>query len=110
MKKLINATARIVEYMIGGYVAAYGDIVDRLLGTPVIVRRHRKAAGKVGLVIGNGSGHEPIAMGWVGQGMLDANALGPIFTAPPPGLILQALRAADRGAGVILLISHIAAI
>ena len=106
MKKLINTVDGIVEDMIGGYVAAYGDIVDRLPGKTVVVRRQRKASGKVGLVIGNGSGHEPIAMGWVGRGMLDANALGPVFTAPPPALILQALRAADNGAGVILLISH----
>jgi phosphoenolpyruvate---glycerone phosphotransferase subunit DhaK len=106
MKKLVNKVGDIVEDMITGYVAAYGDIVDRLPGSSVIVRRTRKHSGKVGLVIGNGSGHEPIAMGWVGRGMLDANALGPVFTAPPPALILQALRAADRGAGVILLISH----
>lgn len=106
MKKLINAPADIVEDMIGGYVAAYGDMVDRLPRASVVVRRRPKDAGKVGLVIGNGSGHEPIAMGWVGHGMLDANAMGPVFTAPPPALILQALRAADRGAGVILLISH----
>jgi len=106
MKKLINSVDGMVEDMIGGYVAAYGDIVDRLPGRSIIVRRNRKEPGKVGLVIGNGSGHEPIAMGWVGRGMLDVNALGPIFTAPPPTLILQALRAADSGAGVILLISH----
>ena len=106
MKKLINAVDDIVEDMIGGYVAAYGDMVDRLPGASVVVRRSPKEAGKVGLVIGNGSGHEPIAMGWVGHGMLDANAMGPVFTAPPPALILRALRAAERGAGVILLISH----
>jgi len=106
MKKLVNKVNDIVEDMITGYVAAYGDIVDRLPGSSVIVRRTAKQSGKVGLVIGNGSGHEPIAMGWVGRGMLDANAVGPVFTAPPPALILQALRSANCGAGVILLISH----
>ena len=58
MKKLINTVDGIVEDMIGGYVAAYGDIVDRLSGKTVVVRRQRKDRGKVGLVIGNGSGHE----------------------------------------------------
>lgn len=106
MKKLIDKVDDIVPDMIEGYVAAYGDMVDRLPGRCVVVRRNPKEKGKVGLVIGNGSGHEPIAMGWVGRGMLDANAVGPVFTAPPPALIVEALRAADRGAGVILLISH----
>ncbi len=106
MKKLVNQVGGIVEDMITGYVAAYGDIVDRLPGSNVIVRRTPKQSGRVGLVIGNGSGHEPVAMGWVGRGMLDANALGSVFTAPPPAQILQAIRAADRGAGMILLISH----
>jgi dihydroxyacetone kinase-like protein len=72
----------------------------------VVARRIRKAEGKVGIVIGNGSGHEPIAVGWVGEGLLDANALGEVFAAPPPDLILEAIREADRGAGVLLLISQ----
>ena len=71
----------------------------------VIVRARPKSDGHVGLVIGNGSGHEPIAVGWVGEGLLDANAVGDIFAAPPPELILDGIKAADRGAGVILLIS-----
>jgi phosphoenolpyruvate---glycerone phosphotransferase subunit DhaK len=107
MKKLINALERIVDDMIEGYVAAYGDYVKRYEHHPrVIVRANPKAKGKVGLVIGNGSGHEPIAMGWVGQGMLDANAVGDIFAAPPPDLILESIRAAHRDAGVLLLISR----
>jgi dihydroxyacetone kinase-like protein len=106
MKKLINHPDRIVDDMIEGYVAAYSDYVSKHEHARVVLRRHAKERGKVGLIIGNGSGHEPIAVGWVGRGMLDANAVGEIFAAPPPDLILEGIRAADRGAGVLLLISR----
>jgi phosphoenolpyruvate---glycerone phosphotransferase subunit DhaK len=107
MKKLINRPERIVDDMIDGYITAYSDYVRRYEHHPrVIIRAKPKEHGKVGLVIGNGSGHEPIAMGWVGQGMLDANALGDVFAAPPPDLILEGIRAASHGAGVLLLISR----
>ena len=106
MKKLFNQPESIVEDMLDGYVASYGDYVARGENPRVITRATPKAAGKVGIVIGNGCGHEPIAMGWVGEGMLDANAVGDIFAAPPADLILDAVRAADTGAGVLLLISQ----
>ena len=106
MKKLTNGADRIVDDMLDGYVAAYGDLVARAEHPRVLVRREPKGAGKVGLVIGNGSGHEPVAAGWVGHGMLDANAVGEIFAAPPAELILEGIRAAGRGAGVLLLISQ----
>jgi phosphoenolpyruvate---glycerone phosphotransferase subunit DhaK len=106
MSKLRNDPDRLVDDMLDGYVAAYGDLVARAHDPRVVVRATPKAEGKVGLVIGNGSGHEPIAVGWVGEGMLDANAVGEIFAAPPPDLIVEAIRAADRGAGVLLLVSR----
>lgn len=106
MKKILNHPNTIVGDMIDGYVAAYGDYVQKAAKPRVVVRATPKAQGKVGIVIGNGCGHEPIAMGWVGQGMLDANAVGDIFAAPPADLILEAIREADKGAGVLLLISR----
>lgn len=106
MKKLMNHPDRMVADMIEGYTAAYGDYVAMAANPRVIIRRQPKEQNKVGLVIGNGCGHEPIAMGWVGHGMLDANAVGEIFAAPPPDLILDAIREADHGAGVLLLISR----
>ncbi len=106
MKKIINDRATIVDDMIDGYVAGHGDRVARAANPRVVIRAQPKADGKVGLVIGNGSGHEPIAMGWIGEGLLDANAVGDIFAAPPPDLILDGIKAADRGAGIILLISQ----
>lgn len=105
MKKLINSPERIVDDMLEGYAAAYSDMIRYEPGSRIVLRCEPKRQG-VGLVIGNGSGHEPIAMGWVGYGMLDANAAGNIFTAPGPELIVEALRAADPGGGCLLLISN----
>lgn len=105
-KKLVNEPASVVDDMLAGYVAAYGDYISRVEDDWIIRRSRPKESGKVGIVIGNGSGHEPIAAGWVGRGMLDANALGDVFTAPPPDRIARAIREVDSGAGVLLLISN----
>jgi dihydroxyacetone kinase-like protein len=104
-KKLINKPENILPEMLQGFAAAYGDIV-RLTETGLIVRREPKAAGKVGLVIGNGSGHEPAMIGLVGEGLFDVNIPGEIFTAPGPERIVEGIRAADRGAGVLVCVSH----
>ncbi|HEY8594768.1 MAG TPA: tagatose 1,6-diphosphate aldolase [Devosiaceae bacterium] len=106
MKKMLNQVQNAVDEMLAGYVTAYPSRVARAGGDGrILVRARPKASGKVALVIGNGSGHEPIAMGWVGEGLLDANAVGDIFAAPPPDLIAETIAAADRGGGVLLLIS-----
>ena len=107
MRKLNNGIRSLVDDMLAGYVAAFGDLVARHPSNPrVVVRVRPKAAGHVGLAIGNGSGHEPIAVGWVGEGLLDANAVGDVFSAPPPGMVADAIAAADTGAGVVLLVSR----
>lgn len=104
--KLLHSPDTAVSDMLDGLAAAFPARIKRLGDDPIAVRASRAAPDKVGLVIGNGSGHEPIAVGWVGRGMLDANALGPIFTAPSPNLIARAIAASDQGSGVLLLISH----
>ncbi|MFN8448152.1 MAG: dihydroxyacetone kinase subunit DhaK [Anaerolineae bacterium] len=104
-KKLINRPENILAEMLAGFASAYGDIV-RLTDTGLIVRRQPKAAGKVGLVIGNGSGHEPAMIGLVGDGLFDVNIPGEIFTAPGPERIIDGIKAADRGAGVLVCVSH----
>ena len=91
--------------MLEGLAAAYGDVVQ-LTDDGLIVRREAKVAGKVGLVIGNGTGHEPAMIGLIGPGWLDVNVPGGIFAAPGPERIVDGIRAADRGAGVLLLVSH----
>ena len=72
----------------------------------MIVRAKPKAQGKVGLVIGNGSGHEPAMIGLVGEGLFDVNVAGEIFTAPGPERIVEGIKAADNGAGVLVCVSH----
>jgi len=104
-KKLINHPDNILAEMLEGYVAAYADIIQ-LQGDNLITRATPKTAGKVALVIGNGTGHEPAMIGWVGEGLFDVNVAGPIFTAPGPFEILAGIKAADRGAGVLLCVSH----
>ncbi|MCG8478866.1 MAG: dihydroxyacetone kinase subunit DhaK [Spirochaetales bacterium] len=106
MKKFINDSQTIVGDMIDGFVRAYGERVRKLPGSSVIVRTRPKTVGRVGLAIGNGSGHEPACIGFVGENMLDANAYGNIFAAPGPDTIRAAIAASDRGAGVVLLVSN----
>lgn len=105
IKKMINHPQTILQDMLEGFAAAYPDIV-RLTEDGLIVRREAKLPGKVGLVIGNGSGHEPAMIGLVGKGLFDVNVPGEIFAAPGPDRILAGIRAADRGAGVLVCVSH----
>ena len=107
MKKLINEQDRIVDDMIDGFVAAYPGMVARG-AHPRVVRRAVPAPAdrKTALLIGNGSGHEPIAMGFVGEGVLDANVVGDVFAAPPAEMILEGIREVTGDAGAVLLISR----
>lgn len=104
-KKLINQSRDIQREMLEGFAAAYKDVV-RLTDEGLMVRRVEKELGKVGLVIGNGTGHEPAMIGLIGPGWLDVNVPGEIFAAPGPERIMNGIRAAGRGAGVLLLVSH----
>ncbi len=103
--KLINQAENIVDEMLEGFCAAYSDIV-RLADDRLVLRAQPKAQGKVGLVIGCGSGHEPAMIGWIGEGLFDVNIAGEIFTAPGPERMLAGIRAADCGAGVLVCVSH----
>lgn len=99
----LNDPADAVAEMLEGYAAAHSDIIR--LSDGMVVRATPKPEGRVGVVIGNGSGHEPAMIGWIGEGLLDVNVPGPIFSSPGPGGITEGIRAADRGAGVLLLVS-----
>lgn len=107
MKKLFNSRDGMVDDMIDGFVQAFPGLVARG-AHPRVVRRAKPkpSADKVSLLIGNGSGHEPIAMGFVGPGVLDANVVGDVFAAPPPELILEGITEVTGEAGSILLISR----
>ncbi len=104
MKKIINDPQSLVADMLRGYALAFPQRI-RLVEGNLIARAVSKASGKVGLVIGNGSGHEPAMIDLVGEGLFDVNVAGRIFTAPPPHEMLAAIRLADRGAGVLVLVS-----
>ncbi len=103
--KFINQPQNILGEMLEGIALAYPDIVQ-LTESGLIVRSQPKQTGKVGLVIGNGTGHEPAMIGLVGTGLFDVNVPGEIFAAPGPDRIVDGIKAADRGGGVLLCVSH----
>lgn len=105
MKKIMNEPEKIVDEMLDGLVFTEDSIVERLPGTNVIARTYR-SEGKVAVISGGGSGHEPTHAGFVGKGMLAAAVCGPVFTSPAPDQILEAVQHADQGAGVLLVIKN----
>ncbi len=107
MKKLFNSAETMVDDMLDGFVSAFPQVRRGDTDPRIIIRAtHRKDPDeKVTLLIGNGSGHEPIAMGFVGQGVLDANVAGDVFAAPSADLILDGIAEVTGKAGSILLIS-----
>ncbi|WP_229123069.1 dihydroxyacetone kinase subunit DhaK [Halapricum desulfuricans] len=107
MKKLINDPEDVVDETLDGVVAAHGDVVRRLPDTNVIVRKDAPVQGKVGVVSGGGSGHEPGgATGYVGEGMLDAAVAGEIFTSPPADEMSEAIQEVDAGEGVLVITTN----
>ncbi len=104
MKKILNDPADYVDEMLEGMVAAHPDHF-RLHGDTgrVVARARAGAIGKVGIVTGGGSGHLPVFTGYVGAGLLDACAIGDVFASPSAEQMADAIRAADRGAGVLRL-------
>ncbi|MEO5884205.1 MAG: dihydroxyacetone kinase subunit DhaK, partial [Candidatus Limnocylindrales bacterium] len=106
MKKLINAVDDIVPESLSGLEAAHADIVKIDLSQMLVLRAGGPKAGKVALVSGGGSGHEPLHGGFVGLGMLDAAAAGHIFTSPVPDQMEAATRAVDGGAGVLHIVKN----
>src|SRR5215469_2035732 len=103
MKKFINRPENIVTELLEGLVLAHPNQLQ-LIGNNLVARAKPKAAGKVGIVTLGGSGHEPGLSGFVGEGMLDVSVAGEIFAAPGPPRCLEAVRLAERGAGVLLVV------
>ncbi|WP_102028654.1 dihydroxyacetone kinase subunit DhaK [Salirhabdus sp. Marseille-P4669] len=106
MKKIINDPNLVVQDMLKGLVAAYPNSVQQVPNTTVIARKDAPVSGKVGLVSGGGSGHEPAHAGYVGYGMLDAAVCGEVFTSPTPDQVYEAIKAVDGGNGVFLVIKN----
>ncbi|WP_045143693.1 dihydroxyacetone kinase subunit DhaK, partial [Clostridium butyricum] len=105
MKKLINNPENVLNDMIEGLVAAYPQYLRKLDDFNVVVRTS-KSDGKVSLVSGGGSGHEPAHAGYVGKGMLDGAVCGEVFTSPTPDQVYEAIKATDNGNGVLLVIKN----
>ena len=101
MKKLINDPFAVVDEMLDGFILAHGGLVRRTAGKRGVVRADAPRAGKVGVLIGGGSGHKPAFIGYVGQGGVDGAAVGNVFASPPPGPILEVTQAIDGGRGVL---------
>jgi phosphoenolpyruvate---glycerone phosphotransferase subunit DhaK len=105
MKKLINHVDTVLSESLEGFVAAHADIVSLGADHQFVRRRHLKA-GKVALISGGGSGHEPLHAGFIGHGMLDAACPGQVFTSPTPDQMLAAAQAVDTGAGVLFIVKN----
>jgi dihydroxyacetone kinase-like protein len=105
MKKFMNDVDTILTESLDGFVAAHGDIVQ-LGGGHKFVRRTSLKPGKVALLSGGGSGHEPLHAGFVGHGMLDGACPGQVFTSPTPDQMLEAAADIDTGAGVLLIVKN----
>ena len=106
MKKLINAPDAVVQDELRGIEAAHGDRLRVSYDPAYIVRADAPVQGKVGLVSGGGSGHEPMHGGFVGPGMLDAACPGEVFTSPTPDQMSEATKAVDGGAGVLHIVKN----
>ena len=105
MKKIINKPENVVTEMLDGLAYVHSDLVHRVEGFDIIAR-NEQAAGQVGLISGGGSGHEPAHAGFVGDGMLSAAIAGAVFTSPTPDQILEAIKEANQGAGVFMVVKN----
>ncbi|MGN7895605.1 dihydroxyacetone kinase subunit DhaK [Bacillus sp. 22475] len=106
MKKFINNPEKVVRDMIDGMLFAHSDKLQNMAETNIIIRANSPFQGKVAIVSGGGSGHEPAHIGFVGKGMLDAAVMGEIFTSPTPDQILKAIQKVDAGSGVLLIVKN----
>jgi len=106
VKKFINEPADVVKESLAGLGLAHRDLVRIDLENQLVLRRAAPVSGKVALVSGGGSGHEPLHGGFVGKGMLDAACAGEIFTSPVPDQMLAATKAVDGGAGVLHIVKN----
>ena len=106
MRKFLNNPEQVVAESLAGLAAAHADLVRFDKQNQLVLRKDAPVKGKVGLISGGGSGHEPMHGGFVGKGMLDAAAPGAVFTSPVPDQIAAATRAVNGGAGVVHIVKN----
>ncbi len=102
-KKILNDRRQVVPELLEGLIAAYGGTVRRLEDEPNALVKSQLTSGKVGVLVGGGSGHEPLFPAFVGENLADGSACGEVFAAPAPDLILARVKAVDRGAGALFI-------
>lgn len=108
MQKIINDPSLVVDQMLEGFVKANSDLVSTTENERVLKYKNTPVKGKVGVVTGGGSGHKPAFVGYIGRNMVDAVAVGELFSSPPAQMFYDAIRAADAGAGVAILYGNYA--
>jgi dihydroxyacetone kinase-like protein len=106
MKKFVNDPFDVVDEMLEGFLDVYSGYLRKLESARTVVRMDAPIKGKVGVITGGGSGHKPAFIGFIGKGMLDAVAVGEIFTSPPPISVFEAARAVNGGKGVVFLLGN----
>lgn len=106
IEKLMQDANRFVSDVVEGLVRAHPNQFEKAEGSNVLKRKGGAVPGKVGLVSGGGSGHEPAHAGYIGDGMLDAAVCGEVFTSPTPDMVLEGIKAADGGEGVLLIVKN----
>ena len=106
MKKLINKPEDVVQEALAGMQDAHSDLIRVDLEQQLVIRKDAPVQGKVGIISGGGSGHEPMHGGFVGYGMLDAACAGAVFTSPVPDQMLAATKAVNGGAGVLHIVKN----
>ena len=108
MQKIINKANEVVDEMVEGFVKAYPDLIAKTNNPRVLKYKEAPIAGKVGIVTGGGSGHKPAFIGYLGKNMVDAVAVGEIFSSPPAQMFYDAFKASDAGKGVACLYGNYA--
>src|ERR1700756_1314745 len=106
MKKLINSPENVVHEAMQGMVAAHGDLLKAHFDPNFLLRADAPVKGKVAIVSGGGSGHEPMHGGFVGKGMLDAACPGAVFSSPTPDQMHEATKAVNGGKGVLHIVKN----
>lgn len=106
MRKLINKPEDVVTDMLSGMAKANSDKLCWTGPETEVIYRKKKKENKTGIISGGGSGHEPLHAGYVGKGMLDAAVCGNVFASPSPDRIIEGLRKADSGKGVLMVIKN----
>lgn len=108
MQKIINNPQNVVDDMLEGYIKAMPDVIQRTDNKRVVKYKHAPVKDKVGIVTGGGSGHKPAFIGYIGRNMVDAVAIGELFSSPPAQMFFDAFKAADSGKGVACLYGNYA--